>query len=155
FGRLVRRAGLRLRPATALADTLTTRDPVAHALWQAQRARTLTAIKRVRAGLPSPRLPLPDRWALRSLVMVLMVATYIAADGERTERVAAAFDWNGMLTSTNVRVDAWVAPRHYTGKPPIILSKTNADAASFDGGPLPVPAGSTLTVRSSGGSFDV
>ena len=155
LGRLDRSAGLRHRPVTALADTLTTRDPVAHALWQAQRARTLTAIKRLRAGLPSPRLPLHDRWALRSLVMVLMVATYIAADGERTERVAAAFDWNGMLTSTNVRVDAWVAPPPYTGKPPIILSKTNADAASFDGGPLPVPAGSTLTVRSSGGNFDV
>ena len=155
LGRLDRSAGLRHRPVTALADTLATRDPVAHALWQAQRARTLTAIKRVRAGLPSPRLPLHDRWALRSLVMVLMVATYIAADGERTERVAAAFDWNGMLTSTNVRVDAWVAPPPYTGKPPIILSKTNADPASFDGGPLPVPAGSTLTVRSSGGSFDV
>ncbi|WP_425908031.1 TIGR02302 family protein [Nitrobacter sp. TKz-YC02] len=155
LGRLDRSAGLRHRPVTALADTLATRDPVAHALWQAQRARTLTAIKRLRAGLPSPRLPLHDRWALRSLVMVLMVATYIAADGERTERVAAAFDWNGMLTSTNVRVDAWVAPPPYTGKPPIILSKTNADPASFDGGPLPVPAGSTLTVRSSGGSFDV
>ncbi|OPH84048.1 TIGR02302 family protein [Nitrobacter vulgaris] len=155
LGRLDRSAGLRHRPVTALADTLATRDPVAHALWQAQRARTLTAIKRLRAGLPSPRLPLHDRWALRSLVMVLMVATYIAADGERTERVAAAFDWNGMLTSTNVRVDAWVAPPPYTGKPPIILSKTNADAASFDGGPLPVPAGSTLTVRSSGGNFDV
>lgn len=155
LGRLDRSAGLRHRPVTALADTLATRDPVAHALWQAQRARTLTAIKRLRAGLPSPRLPLHDRWALRSLVIVLMVATYIAADGERTERVAAAFDWNGMLTSTNVRVDAWVAPPPYTGKPPIILSKTNADPASFDGGPLPVPAGSTLTVRSSGGSFDV
>lgn len=155
LGRLDRSAGLRHRPVTALADTLATRDPVAHALWQAQRARTLTAIKRLRAGLPSPRLPLHDRWALRSLVMVLMVATYIAAAGERTERVAAAFDWNGMLTSTNVRVDAWVAPPPYTGKPPIILSKTNADPASFDGGPLPVPAGSTLTVRSSGGSFDV
>jgi uncharacterized protein (TIGR02302 family) len=155
LGRLDRSAGLRHRPVTALADTLATRDPVAHALWQAQRARTLTAIKRLRAGLPSPRLPLHDRWALRSLVMVLMVATYIAADGERTERVAAAFDWNGMLTSTNVRVDAWVAPPPYTGKLPIILSKTNADPASFDGGPLPVPAGSTLTVRSSGGSFDV
>jgi uncharacterized protein (TIGR02302 family) len=155
LSRLDRSAGLRHRPVTALADTLATRDPVAHALWQAQRARTLTAIRRLRAGLPSPRLALHDRRALRALVMVLMVATYIAANGERTERVAAAFDWNGMLTSTNVRVDAWVAPPPYTGKPPIILPKTNTDPASFDSGPLPVPAGSTLIVRSSGGSFDV
>ncbi len=154
LGRLDRGAGLRHRPVTALADTLATRDPVAHALWQEQRARTLAAIKRLRAGLPSPQLPLHDRWALRALVMVLMVATFIAAGGERTERVAAAFDWNGALTSAHVRVDAWVAPPPYTGKPPIILSATGKDANPSDTA-LPVPAGSTLIVRSSGGSLDV
>ncbi|HEU4805496.1 MAG TPA: TIGR02302 family protein, partial [Nitrobacter sp.] len=140
---------------TALADTLATRDPVALALWQAQRARTLASIRRIRAGLPSPRLPMHDRWALRALVMVLMVATYVAAGGERAERVAAAFDWNGVLASANARVDGWVAPPPYTGKPPIILSATNKDAGPSDTAALPVPAGSTLVVRSSGGSLDV
>jgi len=113
LSRLDRSAGLRHRPVTALADTVATRDPVALALWQAQRARTLASIKRIRAGLPSPRLPIHDRWALRALVMILVVVTYVAAGGERTERVAAAFDWNGMLTSANVRVDAWVTPPLY------------------------------------------
>ncbi|ABE61552.1 conserved hypothetical protein [Nitrobacter hamburgensis X14] len=155
LSRLDRSAGTRHRPVTALADTLATRDPVALALWQAQRARTLASIRRIRAGLPSPRLVMHDRWALRALVMVLMVATFIAAGGERTERVAAAFDWNGVLASANVRVDAWVAPPPYTGKPPIILSATNKDAASSDTAALPVPAGSTLIVRSSGGRLDV
>ena len=122
LNRLDRSAGLRHRPVTALVDTLATQDPVALALWQAQRARTLASIKRIRAGLPAPRLPMHDLWALRALVMVLMVATYVAAGGERTERVAAAFDWNGILGPANVRVDAWVAPPLYTGKPPIILS---------------------------------
>ncbi|WP_347264316.1 TIGR02302 family protein [Nitrobacter sp.] len=154
LSRLDRGAGLRHRPVTALADTLATRDPVAHALWQAQRARALTAIKRFSAGLPSPRLPLHDLWALRALVMVLMVATFIAAGGERTERVAAAFDWHGALTSAHVRVDAWVAPPPYTGRPPIILSGSGKDASSSDAA-LPVPAGSTLIVRSSGGGLDV
>ncbi|GAB1717198.1 MAG: hypothetical protein NTAFB05_22400 [Nitrobacter sp.] len=156
LSRLDRSAGLRHRPVTALADTVATRDPVALALWQAQRARTLASIKRVRAGLPSPRLPLHDRWALRALVVVLMVATYVAAGGERTERVVAAFDWDGMLTPANVRVDAWVAPPSYTGKPPIILSAANKDnSASSDTESLSVPAGSTLVVRSSGGSLNV
>ncbi|MBS0528574.1 MAG: DUF4175 family protein, partial [Proteobacteria bacterium] len=104
LSRLDRGAGLRHRPVTALADTVATRDPVALALWQAQRERTLASLKRIRAGLPSPRLPMHDRWALRALVIVLMVATYVAAGGERTERVAAAFDWNGVLTPVNVRV---------------------------------------------------
>src|SRR5690242_1287552 len=110
LSRLDSGTGIRHRPATTLTDTLETQDPVALALWQAQRERTLASIKRIRAGLPSPRLAIHDPWALRGLVVVMMVATYIAAGDERNLRVAAAFDWNGMLSAANVRVDAWVTP---------------------------------------------
>ena len=48
-------------------------------------------------------------------------------------RVAAAFDWNGVLSPANIRVDAWVTPPLYTGKPPIILSAANKEAALADG----------------------
>ena len=155
LSRLDRGTGIRHRPATALTDTLATQDPVALALWQAQRERTLASLKRIRAGLPSPRLPVHDPWALRALVAVLLVATYVAAGDERSLRVAAAFDWNGVLAPANIRVDAWVTPPLYTGKPPVILSAANKDAAVPSTGPLPVPAGSTLIVRSSGGTLDV
>ena len=155
LGRLDRGTGIRHRPATTLTDTLTTRDPVALALWQAQRERTLASIKRIRAGLPSPRLAIHDPWALRALVVVLMVATCIAAGDERSIRVAAAFDWNGVFAADNVRVDAWVTPPLYTGRPPVILSAANKEGALPDSGPLAVPAGSTLLVRSSGGALDV
>ncbi|WP_407178302.1 TIGR02302 family protein [Bradyrhizobium sp. STM 3562] len=154
--RLDRGSGIRHRPATALTDTLSTQDPVSLALWQAQRERTLAAIKRIRAGLPSPRLALQDPWALRALVIVLLVATYVAAGDERMMRLGAAFDWNGVLAPSNIRVDAWVNPPQYTGKPPIILSAANKEAAALPAsGPLSVPAGSTLIVRSSGGTLDV
>jgi len=153
--RLDRVTGVRHRPATALTDTLVTQDPVARALWQAQRERTLASIKRIRAGLPSPRLAIHDPWALRALVAVLMVAAFIAAGDERTMRIAAAFDWNGVLSPANVRVDAWVTPPLYTARPPIILAAGNKESAFPAAGPLPVPSGSTLIVRSSGGSLDV
>ena len=155
LSRLDRGSGIRHRPATALTDSLASRDPVALALWQAQRERTLASIKRIRAGLPSPRLAIHDPWAVRSLVVVLMVATYFAAGDERMMRTAAAFDWNGVLASANIRVDAWVTPPNYTGKPPIILSAANKEAGVPVAGPLPVPVGSTLIVRSSGGTLDV
>ena len=155
LSRLDHGTGIRHRPATALTDTLATQDPVALALWQAQRERTLASIKRIRAGLPSPRLAIHDPWALRTLVAVMMVAAYVAAGDERTMRVAAAFDWNGVLAPANIRVDAWVTPPLYTAKPPIILSAANKEAGIPAAGPLPVPAGSTLIVRSSGGSLDV
>ncbi len=155
LSRLDRGSGIRHRPATALTDSLASRDPVALALWQAQRERTLASIKRIRAGLPSPRLAIHDPWAVRALVVVLMVATYFAAGDERMMRTAAAFDWNGVLASANIRVDAWVTPPNYTGKPPIILSAANKEAGVPVAGALPVPVGSTLIVRSSGGTLDV
>src|SRR5207244_12563332 len=58
LSRLDRGTGIRHRPATALTDTLSTEDPIAQALWRAQRQRTLAAIKRNAAGVPSPRLPI-------------------------------------------------------------------------------------------------
>ncbi len=152
--RLDHGSGVRHRPVTALADTVSSQDPVALALWETQRQRTLASLKRIRAGLPSPRLAIHDPWALRALVVLLVVATFIAAGGDRMARLGAAFDWNGMLTPAHVRVDAWVTPPPYTGKPPVILSAANRDAATA-AAPLSVPAGSTLVVRASGGRLDV
>jgi uncharacterized protein (TIGR02302 family) len=153
LARLDRGTGIKHRPATALTDTLATQDPVARALWLVQRERTLSSLKKIRAGLPSPRLAIHDPWALRALVVVLLFATWIAASGEHGARIMAAFNWQGVLPPSNVRVDAWVTPPAYTGRPPIILSAANKDAA--DANLLPVPAGSTLIVRSSGGALDV
>ncbi len=87
--------------------------------------------------------------------MVLMAATWFAAGDERGLRLSSAFDWNGVLAPTNIRVDAWVTPPNYTGKPPIILSAANKESTLPASGPLPVPAGSIVTVRSSGGTLDV
>jgi uncharacterized protein (TIGR02302 family) len=155
LGRLDRGTGIRHRPATALSDTVATKDPVALALWQESRARTLASLTRIRAGLPSPRLAIHDPRAVRALVIVMMVAAYVAAGDERNLRVASAFDWNGVLAPANVRVDAWVTPPVYTGKPPIILSSASKESAVPNSAPLPVPAGSTVIVRSSGGTLDV
>src|SRR6185295_10023175 len=96
LSRLDRGSGIRHRPATTLTDTLASQDPVAQALWQAQRERTLASLKRIRAGLPTPRLVMHDPWALRALVAVLLVATFAAAGDERAMRLGAAFDWNGV-----------------------------------------------------------
>jgi uncharacterized protein (TIGR02302 family) len=153
--RLDRGSGVPHRPATTLTDTLATHDPVSMALWQAQRERVLAQIKRIRAGLPSPRLPIHDPWALRALVGVMLFAAFIAAGDERLMRIAAAFDWNGVLSPANIRVDAWVNPPVYTARPPIILSSANKEATTPQSWPMPVPTGSTLIVRSSGGTLDV
>ena len=155
LSRLDHGSGIRHRPATALSDTLASTDPVAQALWQVQRQRTLAALASIRAGLPSPRLARHDPWALRALVALTLVATFVAAGEERRARIAAAFDWNGVLAPANVRVDAWIAPPLYTNKPPIILTAQKDGAPGEAGSALAVPAGSTLIVRASGGTLDV
>jgi uncharacterized protein (TIGR02302 family) len=154
--RLDRGSGARHRPATTIADALavTPEDPYSLALWKAHVARTLTAASAFKAGWPSPRIALRDPYALRGLILVAGIATFIAAGGEHWKRIAAAFDWQGVVLPANFRVDAWITPPAYTGKPPIILAgihpgepaRTDSDA----GEPVSVPAGSTLVVRATG-----
>lgn len=154
--RLDRTSGIAHRPATALADTLkSSQDPVALALWQEHVTRTLSSIRRLRAGLPSPRVALHDRRAVRALVAILVVTTFIAADGERMSRIAAAFNWQGMLPVSNVRLDAWVTPPPYTNRPPTILAGAQGNAVADMTNALSVPAGSVLVIRASGGKLDV
>jgi len=153
--RLDRGSGLRHRPATAIADELavTAKDPYSLALWKAHLARASLAARALKAGAPSPRVAWRDPYALRALVLLACVASFIAAGGERWKRIAAAFDWHGVVLPANFRVDAWVVPPPYTGKPPIVLPGIHPGevAAQTPGeGPFSVPVNSTLIVRSTG-----
>jgi uncharacterized protein (TIGR02302 family) len=154
--RLDRGSGVRHRPATTIADDLavTPKDPYSLALWQTHVARTLAAARAFKAGWPSPRLAMRDPYALRGLILIAVIATFVAAGGEHWKRVAAAFDWQGVVLPSNFRVDAWVTPPVYTGKPPIILAGMHpGEMARQDGEanePVSVPAGSTLVVRATG-----
>src|SRR5437588_2720678 len=155
--RLDRNSGLPHRPATAIADEIAapTEDSYSVALWRAHIERALRAAKTLRAGTPMPRLALRDPFAVRALVVVLVVATFFAAGGERMKRVAAAFDWQGVMMPANFRVDAWVSPPPYTGRPPIILPGLRPGEPVQTAAALSVPAGSTLAVRATGIHLDV
>jgi uncharacterized protein (TIGR02302 family) len=154
--RLDRNSGLPHRPATAIADEIAvpTEDSYSVALWRAHIERTLRAAKTLRAGTPMPRLALRDPFAVRALVAVLVVATFFAAGGERIKRVAAAFDWQGVMMPANFRIDAWVSPPPYTGRPPVILPGLRPGEPVQTAG-LSVPAGSTLVIRATGIHLDV
>lgn len=138
------------RPATALTDTLATKseDPMVGALWRTHIARTADAAHKLRAGTPRPKLAAIDPLAIRSLILLAVVATFFIADGDRTRRIAAAFDWSGALTPRLYRVDAWVAPPVYTGRAPVLLTGIRHDEAGAGETPqVSVPAGSILIVR--------
>jgi uncharacterized protein (TIGR02302 family) len=150
--RLDRASGLKHRPATTIADEIATSeaDQVSLALWRAHVERALRAVRTLKAGLPQPHLAARDPMALRALVLILVVATFVGAGGERVRRVSAAFDWAGVVAGANYRVDAWVTPPAYTGRPPVILPGLRAGEPIQTAAAQTVPAGSTLVIRATG-----
>ncbi len=59
------------------------------------------------------------------------------------KRVAAAFDWQGVMPPANFRIDAWVTPPTYTGRPPMILPGLRpGEPVQTANAPVAVPAGS-------------
>ena len=137
-------------PAAAPAGDCARRRPrgrqhrfsVSVALWRAHIERTLRAARTLKAGLPTPRLAARDPFALRGLVLFLVLATFFAAGGERMKRIAAAFDWQGVMLPANFRLDAWVSPPPYTGKPPVILQGLRpGEPVQQSAAALSVPAG--------------
>ncbi len=150
--RLDRGSGETHRPATAVADEIAANphDPVAQALWRAHVERALMSARKLKAGWPTPRLAMRDPIALRALVLILVTASFFAATGERMKRIEAAFDWHGVVTPANFRIDAWVTPPVYTGRPPVMLPGLRPGETVTAAGPVAVPVGSQLVVRGTG-----
>ncbi|MPZ39930.1 MAG: TIGR02302 family protein [Rhizobiales bacterium] len=151
--RLDRNSGLTHRPATTISDKIAgeTDDGHALALWRAHIERALRSARILKAGLPMPRVAARDPMALRALVLVLVIATFFVAGGDRMKRVAAAFDWQGAITPANFRIDAWISPPPYTAKPPLILQGLRpGEPMQTANTPIAVPVGSTLVIRASG-----
>jgi uncharacterized protein (TIGR02302 family) len=152
--RLDRGSGLLHRPATAMADEIAASpdDPMSIALWRAHVERVVALARQLKAGWPAPRVDLRDPYALRALVLVLLVATFFSAGGDRGRRIAAAFDWNGVMPAVNYRVDAWVTPPAYTARPPLILPGLRPGETPHARAPVDVPVGSVLVIRGTGTS---
>ncbi|MBI3703572.1 MAG: TIGR02302 family protein, partial [Rhizobiales bacterium] len=156
--RLDRASGKTHRPATAIADEIAANqnDPVTQALWRAHVERALLSARKLKAGWPQPKLSLRDPMALRALTLILVVATFFAAGGEHIKRIAAAFDWHGVVAPANFRIDAWVTPPVYTGRPPVMLQGMRPGETAHSTAPVSVPTGSQLVIRSTGKvSFDI
>jgi uncharacterized protein (TIGR02302 family) len=153
FARVEQATGALHRPATSFSDRLATApgDATADTLWMAHRRRLLAALERLRAGSPTPRLDRRDPFALRFLVAILFVAGFVIAGPEKIVRIGEAFQGGESTAATIARIDAWVTPPDYTGRPPIFLT---GDAAKPAGTEYSVPAGSIVTVRT-GGTHDL
>jgi uncharacterized protein (TIGR02302 family) len=137
------------RLASSLEDDLAGErpDPATRALWTLHRRRLAERLASVTVAPPDPDLPRRDPLALRAAALVAAIAAAIAAGPDRMARLAAAFDFEGAgIEAGGGRIDAWLDPPAYTGRPPVVLPR-RADAAA---GPIAAPIHSTLIVRSFG-----
>jgi uncharacterized protein (TIGR02302 family) len=141
--RLDRSADAALRPASSLEDRLATRnaDAGVETLWALHRQRLEEALAKTPIEPPQARVPQRDPYALRALALVAAVAAGFAAGDEKRARLAAAFDWRAAANfGANTRIDAWLEPPAYTGRPPIVLAKESET-------PIEAPVNSTLRIR--------
>jgi uncharacterized protein (TIGR02302 family) len=152
-------SGLAHRPASSYEDTLTlgAEDPRTAALWRTHRQRLAVLLQKLRVGPPSPRADLYDPFALRALLLLLVCLLLVLVGDSASDRLRAAFRFGPLAKGAEARLDAWITPPAYTGKPPIML----ADGAEHGGsqeraafakrsGPIEVPDRSQLIVRGTG-----
>lgn len=134
------------RPITERADRLGigSGDALAESLWRAHLAQRLRRLPRLRLDLPSPGLAGKDPYALRWLVLLLVLAGFLAAGSDWERRLALATSFDQGAGAPAASLDAWITPPAYTGWAPIYL-KPGGNAA------VAVPAGSELVVRAHGG----
>ncbi|CAN0406958.1 unnamed protein product, partial [Phaeothamnion confervicola] len=153
--RMERGSGVPHRPATSYEDTLSLNkdDPTTGAIWQAHRQRLAAQIERLGVGRPRPRTDRRDPFAIRAALLLGVVTLLgLVGDGAR-DRMWAAFRFGPPLTAAEARLDAWITPPAYTGRPPVLLAdgaRGGLLLAGSDGKPVEVPESSIIIARSSG-----
>lgn len=109
------------RPLTDLSDAPENDDPEAWELWQAHQARITQSLATARIGPLKLNAAAHDKLALRALLMLALMTSFVIAGATAPSRLADAFSlppwpWPGP------RITAWITPPSYTGAAPQILN---------------------------------
>ena len=162
--RIERISGVPHRPASSYEDTLSasSNDPATRAIWDAHKQRMARMLGALKAGQPEPRTDKTDPFALRAAALLAVGVATAFLGTSALERVKQAFDFSRRGAFAEARLDAWIAPPPYTGRPPVMLadgagsakdtpSTQAAEATSPDAkAPTPeVPSKSSAIVRGS------
>ncbi|UCI20857.1 TIGR02302 family protein [Mesorhizobium sp. B2-1-8] len=118
------------------------------ALWREHQKRMAGRLDSLGADLPRTRVPERDPWGLRAVAALLLVNAFAFSFGPTGGRLSDGFSAHGTLDAVPPRIDAWVTPPAYTGKPPIFLTAdANQATPTFT-----IPEGSDVSLRVTGGS---
>ena len=170
--RIEKASELEHRPLEALQDTLPPGqdDPTTIALWDAHRQQMAERIRVLKVGAPSPGLPARDPWAVRAIVVLLLVVGVVVAGPESgTTKTCVRADLRFQRAATRreagnlgdtARIYPVAADLSRSGRARSCQSlQTVAETARMEGREqakaaelvIEVPAGSTLTAVVSGG----
>jgi uncharacterized protein (TIGR02302 family) len=119
------------------------------ALWREHQKRMAESLNRLAADRPRTRVPERDPWALRAVAALVFAVAFAFSFGPFGGRIGDAFTVQPAEPTEPPRIDAWVTPPAYTGKPPIFLKADDAAQATT---PFSVPAGSEVALRVTGGT---
>ncbi|MDX6752055.1 TIGR02302 family protein [Geminicoccaceae bacterium 1502E] len=143
--RLEADSGIRHQALRALGDRLPDGldDPTTRTLWERHRQQLRGTLSRLRLAPPRSDLPRRDPWALRALLLLVMVVALVDARGQVGERLATAFVPRPApaVAAPAAEASLWITPPAYTRRPPLGLEQTAAAAA------VSVPAGSEALVQ--------
>lgn len=149
-------SGIQHRPASSYEDTLTlgAEDARTAALWKAHRQRLAALMAKLRVGRPTPRTDRYDPFALRALLLLGVFALLIVVGDSAADRLWSAFRFSPLAKGAEARLDAWITPPSYTGKPPIMLADGGITGSRVQdakpAGAMEVPDKSVLIVRAGG-----
>jgi len=122
--RIERVSGVPHRPATSYEDTVSAAspDPATLAIWQAHRTRMAGLLAKLRSGPPRPRTDRFDPFAIRAAALLALVAATALLGDQFVDRVRGAFTFGSQIAASEARLDAWLTPPAYTGRPPVMLA---------------------------------
>ncbi len=139
--RLEQDAGLLHTPLRVLSEQA---EAGSAELWALHVARARAQLAKLRPSWPRPTVAAADSFALRALVLLLIVTGIGVAGVSAPKRLLAAFspDTAMFASGPSVQVQAWITPPAYTGLPPLVLAPA--------GGAVTVPEFSGFTATLSG-----
>jgi len=101
------------------------------------------SLENLHIGMPRPDIPRQGAFVLRAGVLLLFAIGFAVSYGQGSGRLADAFHFGGMADASLLRIDAWVTPPRYTGRPPIYLAVQQEGEQHVPD----VPQGSIVTIR--------
>lgn len=147
-------SGLTHQPLSAYEDVPAVGSGDA-TLWHAHQAWLASRLKKLKLGFVAPGLTALDPYALRAIVVLLLVIGIAGTGPGRATRVMGAF-FPGSGAARTVSIEAWITPPAYTGLAPIYLEQGETGTTKpaikpvADTGIIKVPVGSILSLRAHG-----